>query len=40
MEMADIGVKTGTQPGLANNPQMEKWMYKVNPIIGSKVMAM
>ena len=28
MAKTDIGVKTGTQTGLANNPQMESWIYK------------
>ena len=28
MAKTDIGVKTGTQTGLANNPQMGSWIYK------------
>ena len=37
MAMTDIGVKTGTPTGFANNTQMGNCMYKVNTMIGSKV---
>ena len=33
MAKTDIGVKTGTQPGLANNPQMGNWIYKTINIL-------
>ena len=28
MAKTDIGVRTGPQPGLANNPEMGNWIYK------------